>query len=154
MKFWTWCLLAMTMAVPLFSAEPKSPEALIRSIYEHHQPWNKKEIDLTTRATLSKYFDGDLVNLLVKDAECVEKTKEECRLGFDPILDAQDYEDAPKMDLTLKRTMTKKNECTIAVTFTNLGTRTLVYRLHTTAEGWRVSDIVYPEGHSLKRLLE
>ena len=154
MKFLTYFLLVLATAIPLFSAEPQSPEALIRSIYEHHEPWNKKEINLRNRAVLSKYFDANLVDLFIKDTECVERTREICNLGFDPILDAQDYEDAPKMNLSLKKVAAKKTESTFAVTFTNLGTRTLVSMLHATPRGWRVNDIVYRGGHSLKKLLE
>ncbi len=39
------------------------------------------------------------------------------------------------------------------VTFTNLGTRTLVYKLTNTPSGWRISDIKYPEEPSLKEIL-
>jgi hypothetical protein len=39
------------------------------------------------------------------------------------------------------------------VTFTNLGTRTLVYKLTNTPSGWRISDIKYAEGPSLKATL-
>ena len=39
------------------------------------------------------------------------------------------------------------------VRFTNIGTRTLVYRLTNTPGGWRISDIKYSEGPSLKEIL-
>jgi hypothetical protein len=73
-----------------------------------------------------------------------------CNLDFDPIYNAQDFE-TETTNLQIAAVVGQPD--LFNVTFTNLGTRTLVYRLTNTRIGWRISDIKYPEGPSLKEIL-
>ena len=86
----------------------------------------------------------------MKDDECVKREQGVCNLDFDPIYDAQDFE---KEMTNLQIAAVVGQPDLFNVTFTNLGTRTLVYRLTNTPSGWRISDIKYPEGPSLKEIL-
>jgi hypothetical protein len=98
---------------------------------------------------LSKYFDNELTALFLKDAECQKREQGVCNLDFDPIYDAQDFEKTTNLQIAA----VKGQPDLFKVTFTNLGTRTLVHKLTNTPSGWRISDIKYSEGPSLKETL-
>jgi hypothetical protein len=135
-----------------FGGTAETPEVFIQKIYmSDHKPMSKRGIDFTKRESLARYFDGDLTDLFIKDFECRKKEQGGvCNLDFDPILDAQDFDEKTK-DLKIVNVSGQPN--VFNVTFTNLGTRTLIYNLKKTPKGWRISDIKYPEGPSLKELL-
>ena len=86
--------LAFTSAV-CFGADTKntSPEDFIRSVYRFHQPWGKQTDWFGDKRTLSKYFDKELTRLFMKDEECQKREKGVCNLDFDPIYDAQDFDE-------------------------------------------------------------
>jgi len=127
-----------------------SPEDFIRSLYDFHQPGKDTPDWFGDEQTLSKYFDKELTALFMKDAECAKREQGVCNLEFDPIYDAQDFEEKTT---NLQITAVAGQPDSFKVTFTNLGPRTLVYRLTNTPGGWRISDIKYAEGPSLKELL-
>ena len=127
-----------------------SPEDFLRSVYRFHQPGRDTRDWFGDKRTLSKYFDKELTALFIKDDECVKREHGVCNLDFDPIYDAQDF-DKKTTDLQIAAVVGQPD--LFNVTFTNLGTRTLVYRLTNTPSGWRISDIKYPEGPSLKEIL-
>jgi len=132
-------------------ASDQTPEAFLQNLYIHeHLPMAKHEIDFTKRVSLEKYFDNELTDLFIKDFECEKREQGVCNLDFDPIYAAQDF-DEKTTDLKVAQVSGQPN--LFNVTFTNLGTRTLVYKLFKTSKGWRISDIKYPEGPSLKELL-
>jgi len=144
-------LLIFTSAA-CFGADTKksSPEDFIRSLYRFHQPGRDTPDWFGDKQTLSKYFDKELTALFIKDDECAKREQGVCNLDFDPIYDAQDFE---KETTNLQIAAVAGQPDLFNVTFTNLGTRTLVYRLTNTPSGWRISDIKYPEGPSLKEIL-
>ena len=135
-----------------FGADDKkaSPEDFLRSLYRFHQPGKDTPDWFSDKRTLSKYFDKELTALFIKDAECATREQGVCNLDFDPIYDAQDFD---KETTNLQVAATAGQPDSFDVTFTNLGTRTLVYKLTNTPDGWRISDIKYPEGPSLKEIL-
>jgi len=135
-----------------FGAETKnsSPKEFIRSLYRFHQPWKEQANWFGDKRTLSKYFDEELTDLFLKDAECEKQQEGVCNLDFDPIYDAQDFDEKP---INLQIIAVAGQPDSFKVTFTNLGPRTLIYRLRNTPSGWRISDIKYAEGLSLKELL-
>ena len=130
--------------------EKSSPEDFIRSLYRFHQPGKETPDWFGDKRTLSKYFDKELTALFLKNAECEKREQGVCNLDFDPIYDAQDFD---KETTNLQIAAVSGEAESFTVTFTNLGTRTLVYRLAKTPSGWRISDIKYPEGPSLKEIL-
>ncbi len=127
-----------------------SPEDFIRSLYGFHQPGKDTPDWFGDEQTLSKYFDKELTALFMKDAECAKREQGVCNLDFDPIYDAQDFEEKTT---NLQIAAVEDQPDSFKVTFTNLGRRTLVYRLTNSPSGWRISDIKYAEGPSLKELL-
>jgi hypothetical protein len=135
-----------------FGADTKksSPEDFIRSLYRFHQPGRDTPDWFGNKRTLSKYFDKELTALFLTDAECQKREQGVCNLDFDPIYDAQDFD---RKTTNLQIAAVAGQSGLFKVTFTNLGTRTLVYRLTKTPGGWRISDIEYPEGPSLKEIL-
>jgi hypothetical protein len=142
--------LFLTAAV-CYGAGEQTPEQFLRNLYLHdHKPMSKPMIDFGKRESLSKYFDAALTALFIKDAECQERTHEICNLDFDPIYDAQDVDDKTT---GLKISTVKQDPAQFAVTFTNIGTRTLIYTVKKSKEGWRISDIRYSKGESLKAIL-
>jgi len=143
--------LAFTSAA-CFGADTKksSPEDFIRSLYRFHQPGKDTPNWFDDKRTLSKNFDKELTALFIKDDECAKREQGSCNLDFDPIYDAQDFD---KKTTNLQVAAVAGHSELFNVTFTNLGTRTLVYRLTNTPSGWRISDIKYPEGPSLKEIL-
>jgi hypothetical protein len=135
-----------------FEADTKnsSPEDFIRSVYRFHQPWGKQPNWFADKRTLSKYFDKELTALFIKDDECKKREQGVCNLDFDPIYAAQDFDEKTT---NLQIAAVAGQPGLFNVTFTNIGTRTLVYRLTNTPSGWRISDIKYPEEPSLKEIL-
>ena len=134
-----------------FGADTKnsSPEDFLRSLYRFHQPWTEQRSWFDNKQTLSKYFDKELTALFIKDDECKKREQGICNLDFDPIYDAQDFEKTTNLQIAA----VAGQPDLFNVTFTNLGTRTLVYKLTNTPSGWRISDIKYLEGPSLKEIL-
>jgi hypothetical protein len=135
-----------------FGADTKksSPEDFIRALYRFHQPGKDTPNWFADKRTLSKYFDKELTALFIKDDECKKREQGVCNLDFDPIYDGQDFE---KETTNLQIAAVAGQSDLFNVTFTNLGTRTLVYKLTNTPSGWRISDIKYSEGPSLKEIL-
>jgi len=70
-------------------------------------------------------------------------------LDFDPIYDGQDFEKTTNLQIAA----VAGQPDLFNVTFTNLGARTLVYKLTNAPSGWRISDIKYSEGPSLREIL-
>ena len=140
------------ISAPCFGADTKksSSEDFIRSVYRFHQPWGNQPSWFDNKRTLSKYFDKELTALFIKDDECKKREQGVCNLDFDPIYDAQDF-DEKTTNLQIAAVVGEPG--LFNVTFTNLGTRTLVYKLTNTPSGWRISDIKYSEGPSLKETL-
>ncbi len=130
-------------------ANKSLPDEFIRSLYRFHQPWRDQPDWFGDKRTLSNYFDKELTALFIKDDECAKREQGVCNLDFDPIYDAQDFEKTTNLQITA----VIGQPDLFKVTFTNLGTRTLVYKLTNTPSGWRISDIKYSEGPSLKETL-
>jgi hypothetical protein len=128
------------------------PENIIFNLYKEHQPQNGKGISFGDEKTLNRYFTRDLTALLLRNEECVKRTREVCNLNMDPIFDAQDY-DKSQLNLEIKEISSKHSSLRYKVTFTNLGRRTVVYELNKTKSGWRISDIIYASRHSLREML-
>jgi hypothetical protein len=129
----------------------QSPEQFLEKLYtSDHVPMLDLGINFTNREALSKFFDSELTDLFIKDNECTIREQGTCNLNADPIYDAQDYDDETT---GLKISQVDGEVSQFAVTFTNISTRTLIYKLKNTKEGWRISDIKYPEGPSLKEQL-
>lgn len=116
---------------------PDTPEALIRSLYQHHRPAREVAVDTCRRNEISRYCDPGLVDLFLKDCACAKKTHEVCNLDWDPFYDAQDFGDEDPNP----RIRRVGDSNAFEVTITNLGETHLVYDLSRTKSGWRISNI-------------
>src|SRR5438876_10174486 len=79
------------------------PEEVIRALYKAHRPWDHKELNLSNRAVLSKYFSPELTKLFLKNAQ-VERDCPEgdlCEIEFDPLLGSQDFDDHLRFNLRI-----------------------------------------------------
>jgi hypothetical protein len=99
---------------------------------------------------LGRYFDAELLKLYLKDKR--EAKGEVGRLDGDPLYNAQEIE---VKDFSISEPVTTGGESRVTVGFKNIDKLTrVVYVLSRTAEGWRISDIRYDDGSSLKKILQ
>ena len=101
------------------------------------------------RATLERYFDPVLADLIAKDAECAARTQEICRLDFSPLWASQDP-GAIGLDVTAS------NEPTIVIVrFDYPGEPASIELKYTVAEGpsgWRITNIAGADWNLLEIL--
>ena len=133
-------------------APSDSPENFIRSLYRDHLSQYDKKYLFDNKEKLSKYFDSNLTALFLRDEECKNITQGICNLDFDPIIDAQDLDNKYPVSFEVKR-LNYKSQTRCKVIFTNITKRTISYELRRTKLGWRIIDITYSNGQSLKKLL-
>ena len=100
---------------------------------------------------LRRYFDPELASLLIEDQRCIKRTREVCKLGFDPIFASQDL---GVSDLSIA----SQGRGLVSVEFTypsNGEKARLEYRLVKRGKDWRIGDIRYRQwdNASLKQML-
>jgi hypothetical protein len=130
-------MFAAARSGPAAKLRSDTPEALIASLYEHHQPGRGREVDTCDRTVISKYCAARLTDLFLKDCACAKRTHEVCNLDWDPFYDAQDFGEGnanPRI-----RRLGDSNA--FDVTITNLGERKLIYEMTRTKNGWRIANI-------------
>lgn len=106
------------------------------------------------RDLMSTWFSADLTRqFLANDKACQNVDSEACNLDFDPIIDAQDYDDDVASTLHTERLGTG-TPVRVKVEFTNLGSRkTMTYTLIQVGNGWKISDVRSSSYGSLSSLL-
>jgi hypothetical protein len=140
-------LLVTALAAAISIAGDLSPKDLVAQFYQAH---GSKHDPLDETALLGRYFDPALLKLYLKDRE--EAKGEVGRLDGDPLYNAQDME---IKDFSVSAPEMAGGEARVTVNFKNLGKPTrVVYMLSRTANGWKISDIRYDDGSSLKKILE
>jgi hypothetical protein len=129
------------LAAVLFAAacgqtfEPGTPEHIVQSLYKAAAKTGIPKDE----ATLSQYFDGRLVELLIKDFTCVDTLGQPCGLlFFDPVSQSKDpdiqdlqivkSESAPEVSVRFKQRDAEYQALCIMVQ---------------TRDGWRISDLIY-----------
>ena len=142
----------LTVAAATALATDPSPKDLVAQLYQAHR---SKNDPLTETKLLDRYFDSALLALYLKDQR--EAKSEVGRIDGDPLYNAQDIEindfsiSAPEKTGPSRPGM----EARVTVRFKNLGKPArLEYLLSRTASGWRISDIRYDDGTSLKKILQ
>ena len=142
----------MLTAATAFAGE-LSPNDLVAQLYQAHR---SKHDPLDETQLLGRYFDAALLKLYLKDKR--EAKGEVGRLDGDPLYNAQDIAikdfsvSAPETAGSPSRA---GGQTRVTVRFKNLGKPTRVtYVLSQTADGWRISDIRYDDGSSLKKILQ
>jgi len=152
--------LLMMVASSVVATEG-DPEEVIRALYKAHRPWEHKELNLRSRAVLSKYFSPELTKLFLKNAQ-VERDCPKgdlCGLEFDPILGSQDFDDHLDFKLHITETtppQTGRFEARFKL-FNEENSeqeQVLVFQLVQVKDGWRIDDIIYTKDNaSLKAVI-
>ncbi|PYI75097.1 MAG: hypothetical protein DMF04_11170 [Verrucomicrobia bacterium] len=120
---------------------PTSPAKIVTDLYSAHRGKPDPLQYPASRKLLGTYFDVGLLSLFLKDQS--ESQGEVGKLDFDPLYAAQDFE---IKDFSVRL---------IAAFFKNVGTREkIVFLLSDTAQGWRITDIKYSDGRTLKGILK
>jgi hypothetical protein len=151
--------LTIIILVAPCGAQPKPeeilPDRVVSALY-HDYAWEvvlsaSKYTELVDQPQneLEKYFSPALVQLLLKDRSCKEKTGDVCGLDFDPIYASQDR--ASVYELEIKGTGSK-NEVKVQFKISRLTPSIeLSFKMAKTHKGWRIDDIDYGKGRSSLR---
>lgn len=140
-------LLVTALTAAISIAGDLSPKDVVAQLYQAHR---SKQDPLDETALLGRYFDPALLKLYLKDKR--EAKGEVGRLDGDPLYNAQEIE---IKDFSVSAPEMAGGEARVTVNFKNLGKPTrFVYMLSRTANGWRISDISYDDGSSLRKILE
>ncbi len=127
-------------------ASTRDAEALVAELYREHDTQRGPFFQTDSRAPLDKYFEPSLAELIWKDA--VEAKGEVGALDFDPLYDAQDVE--PK-NLTVHPGQADGTSVRVPVSFESYGEkRQLTYVLAPAGTAWKIADIRYADGSTLR----
>ena len=140
-------LLVSLLTAAIASAADLSAKDLVSQLYQAHR---SKHDPLDETQLLGRYFDSALLKLYLKDKR--EAKGEVGRLDGDPLYNAQDVQ---IKDFSVSAPESAGGETRVTVHFKNIGKPTRVlYLLSQTSDGWKISDIRYDDGSSLKKILE
>jgi hypothetical protein len=127
-----------------------SPKALVADLYREHKRKHSPFFQTKSRALLYKYFEKSLADMIWKDA--VSSKGEVGALDGDPLYDAQDTE---IKTFVIGKAGYGGGQARVNVTFTNFGQpRSFVFILVNGRSGWRIYNIEYGEGRSLRGYLK
>lgn len=144
---------AATAAAPMggvAQTSASSAEELIKELYKQHDAKKSPFFQTKDRARVDRFFTRSLADLIWNDAKTAEG--EIGAIDFDPLYDAQDTE---IKDLAVGTAEINGESGTVPVTFSNYGEKkTLKFSVVRSGESWRISDIRYPAGHSLVKLIK
>jgi hypothetical protein len=143
-------LLAL-MAVTARADSPNdSPQALLRALYEVHDEGNGPLMRSEGRAQRRVFFTESLA--LALEGEINRPDPEELgNLDFDPFYNAQETE-LGAMDIAVAKV--SGNATVALVRFDNGGDSIeIAYRVVLDGEAWRIDDIEYGEGRTLRKTL-
>jgi hypothetical protein len=154
MRFGALVLSYLAMCTLAYAAEP--PAETISRLYEDFA-WeavvassNAPSLAQQPKAVLLGYFTPELATALAADDACAKQRHEICALDFAPLWASQDPA-AQELQISPGAT---PSHVTVRYTYPSTGeVISLDYTLLRTKSGWRVSDILYPSGDSLARLL-
>jgi hypothetical protein len=148
------------VAAPNSKYNYKEPHEVVAWLYRdfaweammEDTPWENDLLINQPAEILSLYFTHDIVALLLKDRACVHRTKEICNLDFDPIFDTQDP-GAYSLQIS-----PADQSGTVKVQFIYPGGNQekiqLTYQVVKTNNGWRIQNIKYRNGSSLRQILK
>jgi hypothetical protein len=123
-----------------------SPEALVADLYRAEKEKRSPFFQTRRRALLDKYFERDLSDLIWHDA--VNSKGEVGVIDGDPLYDAQDME---IKNLLINKPRYEAAQALVDVTFENFGQKkTVTFAVVKSAAGWRIHDIIYGEGRTLR----
>ena len=127
-----------------------SPDVLVSDLYRAAKQKRSPFFQTRSRALLYKYFEKTLADLIWKDA--VHSKGEVGAIDGDPLYDAQDME---IKKFAIKKPRYEEGRALVDVTFENFGKpQTIMFIVVQGKAGWRIRDIVYSEGRTLRSELK
>jgi hypothetical protein len=118
----------------------------VKDLYRVHNQKHSPFFQTRNRALLDKYFEKPLADLIWKDAR--SSKGEVGVIDGDPLYDAQDME---IKKFAIAKPRFEEGRAMVDATFENLGQqKTITYIVVKGKTGWRIRDIVYGEGRTLK----
>jgi len=128
----------------------RSPETVVTELYNaHNGKHDPLQYPLGTKL-LGAYFEKGLLSLYINEE--AESRGEVGKLEVDPLYYAQDVE---IKDFSVVLSAKQKDSAEVVASFKNLGnSKKIVFSLTNTAQGWRITDIRYPDGITLKAILK
>ena len=127
-----------------------TPEILVKDLYAQHDAYQSPFAQMINRPRVDKYFTKALADLIWKD-----ETTAKGNVGAiekDPIYDAEETE---IKDLNVGKASIKGDTATVVAEFENFEQEHKVtFDLKKEDGLWKIDDIKYPKGDSLKILLE
>jgi hypothetical protein len=127
-----------------------SPNALVADLYREHDRKHSPFFQTRNRALLDKYFEKSLADAIWNDA--VKSKGEVGALDGDPLYDAQDME---IKKFAIGKASYESGKARVIVTFENFGQpKSFVFSLVNGRTGWRINNIEYGEGRSLRGYLK
>jgi hypothetical protein len=114
--------------------EPGSPEHVVQSLYKAAADTGIPKDE----AALSRYFDGRLTELLIKDFTCVNNGESCGLLDFDPISQSKNP------DINDLEIIKNEDGTEVLVKFTQREAEyNAICVMVLTRDGWRISDLIY-----------
>jgi hypothetical protein len=127
-----------------------SPAKLVTDLYRAHRGKTDPLQDPVSKKLLGGYFEKSLLALFLKDQS--ESQGEVGKLDFDPLDAAQDLE---IKEFSVALLTQQKDSAEVAASFKNMGrSEKVVFLLTNTAQGWRITDIKYSDGQTLRGILK
>jgi len=152
MKKLTFAIVVLLMGMQMLPAvygqarNRPSPDALVKDLYNSHAHKRSPFFQTRNRPLLYKYFVKSLADLIWNDAK--NSKGEVGVIDGDPLYDAQDLE---IKKLAIGKPTYESDKAKVVVTFQNLGqNKTIIYLLVNSNTGWRIDDIDYGEGRTLR----
>ena len=146
MMFKTIAFLLALGATAIFAGE-LSPKDVVAQLYK---AYGSEQSAAGETRVFTKYFDDELLKLYLKDKR--EAKGEVGRLDGDPLYNAQEVQIT---DFSISAPKITGGEALVTVRFKNIGKPTRVECvLRRTVHGWKISDIRYDDGYSLKKILQ
>jgi len=127
-----------------------SPQSLVSKLYRLRSKKGDPLGNPADRRILERYFTPRLAGLYVQDQ--IDARGEDGRLEADPLYYAQDFEIT---DFKIGEPTRTPDGVVVVVKFRNIEKPSHVdFELNRTKDGWRVSDIKYEDGNTLRGILE
>jgi hypothetical protein len=124
----------------------KTPDALVKELYQVQKNKRGPFFQTRSRALVGKYFEKSLADLIWKDARTSKG--EVGVIDGDPLYDAQDME---IKKFAIAKPRFEEGRAMVDANFENFGQqKTITYIVVKGPAGWRIRDIVYSEGRTLK----
>jgi hypothetical protein len=140
-------LLALTVATAITFAGEPSPKDVVAQLYKVQD--DKKQDPFLETKLLGHYFDAELTKLYLRDVR--EAKGEVGRLEVDPLYYAQDTEIT---EFSISDPQKAGSETVVTVRFKNMKKpKRIEFVMSHTTDGWKIADIRYQDGNSLKKIL-